>query len=285
MEQRTPGRTVLTGASGTLGRPLAEQLLARGEELVLGVRSVEQGWALRRQLLASRPEGEVHVLPLDLASLASVREFAAAVTERFESWDRLINNAAVITLRLRTLTEDRFEAQLGVNHLGHFALTGLLMPIAAAQARVVTVSSLAARWGTIRFHDLRWDHGYRPMRGYAASKLANLLFARELDRRLLAAGEGARSFAAHPGVVELAAGPAIQRAALRTIGQPPEAAARVLLAAAFEHPPEGDAWMAPAERLQTVGPPAWSSLPRLDDELRTTQRLWRLSGQLTRVPW
>lgn len=279
------GRTILTGATGTLGRRLTLRLVERGESVVLAVRDVERGWALKQKLREQVPEAIIDVLPLNLASLASVREFGASVLEQFDGWDRLLNVAAVTSVPHREFTDDRFELHFGVNHLGHFAATGLLMPAANAQARVVTVSSLVARQGEIRFHDLRFDHGYRPMRAYAASKLANLLFATELDRRLTEQGARVRSIAAHPGAVQGSASNLFQRAAVNLIGHDADAAADSIMAAAFGTIPPAGSWIGPADRFGAAGAPAASAAPLPKDAARTALRLWRLSGQLTRVHW
>ena len=182
---------IVTGANSGIGRAAAAALATAGATVVLAVRDQAKGEAA-----AAAIRGTTEVRPLDLASLDSVRAFAA-------SWqgdiDLLINNAGVMIPPL-SRTADGFELQFGTNHLGHFALTNLLLPHAAAAGRVVTVSSDAHRGGAIDFDDLNWERKrYRPWRAYGQSKLANLLFTGELQRRLTEAGSTVKATAAHPG--------------------------------------------------------------------------------------
>ena len=186
------GKTVIvTGANSGIGHAAAAALAGAGATVVLAVRDQAKGEAA-----AASIRGTTEVRPLDLASLDSVRAFAA-------SWqgdiDLLINNAGVMIPPL-SRTADGFELQFGTNHLGHFALTNLLLPHVAAAGRVVTVSSDAHRGGAIDFDDLNWERKrYRPWRAYGQSKLANLLFTSELQRRLTEAGSTVKATAAHPG--------------------------------------------------------------------------------------
>src|SRR3954451_12678805 len=185
-------RVVVTGANSGIGFHAARELAAHGADVTLAVRDVARGEAA-----SARMTGTVAVERLDLADLASVRAFAA----RFEGpLDLLVNNAGVMAPPLRR-TADGFELQLGTNHLGHFALTGVLLGALRARpgARVVTVSSNAHKAGRIDFDDLQGERRYRRWRAYGQSKLANLLFMFELDRRARDAGLDLVSVAAHPG--------------------------------------------------------------------------------------
>jgi len=186
------GKTVIvTGANSGIGHAAAAALASAGATVVLAVRDQAKGEAA-----AATIPGTTEVRPLDLASLDSVRAFAAAWQGDI---DLLINNAGVMIPPL-SRTADGFELQFGTNHLGHFALTNLLLPHAAAAGRVVTVSSDAHRGGAIDFDDLNWERRrYRPWRAYGQSKLANLLFTSELQRRLTEAGSTVKATAAHPG--------------------------------------------------------------------------------------
>lgn len=198
---RLSGRTfVVTGANSGIGYHAALELARRGGQVVLACRNVERGEAAVRRIRQEAPDARTEVMPLDLADLASVRAFADALAERHKSLACLINNAGVMAVP-RAETVDGFELQFGVNHLGHFALTGRLMPLLlrAQDARVVTVTSLVYRSGRIRMSDLQWAQRYARWAAYAQSKLANLLFALELDRRLRAGGHAVRSIACHPG--------------------------------------------------------------------------------------
>jgi NAD(P)-dependent dehydrogenase (short-subunit alcohol dehydrogenase family) len=195
------GKTiVVTGANSGLGFEASRAFARNGARVVLACRNVEKAAAARDDILASAPRANVEIRALDLASLASVRAFADSLVSNHERLDVLCNNAGVMALPRRE-TADGFEMQLGTNHLGHFALTGLLLPLLkrTSGARVVTQSSGAHRMGRIEFDDLHGRRHYGRWRAYGQSKLANLLFAYELQRRLENEGVGVISLACHPG--------------------------------------------------------------------------------------
>ena len=200
---RLNGRhTIVTGANTGLGFRTAEVMAAKGASVILACRNAEKGEAAVDQITARHPQAQVTFMPLDLASLDSVRHFAEMYSATFEKLHNLINNAGVMIPPFST-TEEGLESQFGINHLGHFALTGLLFPRLRATpgARVVTVSSVAHRDGKMDLDNLRGEKGYKPFREYSQSKLANLLFAFELHRRLRGAAiPDLFSVAAHPGV-------------------------------------------------------------------------------------
>jgi hypothetical protein len=191
---------IVTGANSGLGSETALALAAKGAHVVLACRDVTKAQSALETIRAASPGASVEVMALDLASLASIRAFAEAVSTRHPRLDLLCNNAGVMAIPRRR-TADGFEMQLGTNHLGHFALTGLLLPrlLATPKSRVVSVSSSAHRPGKIHWDDLQLERSYRKWRAYAQSKLANLLFAYELDRRLRMAAASVISVAAHPG--------------------------------------------------------------------------------------
>lgn len=193
---------LVTGANSGIGYQAALELARHGAHVLLGCRNEAKGRAALERLLREAPGSSAEVVQLDMASLASIRAFAAAFIGRGIAMDLLINNAGVMALPKRELTEDGFERQFGTNHLGHFALTGLLLPalLAAPAPRVVTVASLAHRNGKIEFDNLQRERGYEGWDAYNASKLANILFAKELDRRARAAHSRLLSLAVHPGV-------------------------------------------------------------------------------------
>ena len=184
------GRTVVvTGANSGIGRAAATALAAKGARVVLAVRNTDRG-----QAAAAQMRGTTEVRRLDLASLASIREFAAGWDGEI---DLLINNAGIM-IPPKSLTADDFELQFGTNHLGHFALTNLLLE--HVTGRVVTVSSSGYRFGAVDFDDLQWERRpYKVWRAYGQSKLANLLFTAELQRKLIGAGSSIKANAAHPG--------------------------------------------------------------------------------------
>jgi NAD(P)-dependent dehydrogenase (short-subunit alcohol dehydrogenase family) len=192
---------VVTGATGGLGYETALALASAGAEVLVTGRNAEKGRVAIEQIKRAVPSAKVRFAMLDLASLASVRAFAASMIANGRPLDLLINNAGVMDLPTRRLTEDGFEQQVGTNHLSHFALTGLLLPLLrkAEAPRVVNVSSLAHRGGKIDFSNLQAEHKYRSWPAYQQSKLANLLFTFELQRRSDAYGWGLVSNAAHPG--------------------------------------------------------------------------------------
>jgi NAD(P)-dependent dehydrogenase (short-subunit alcohol dehydrogenase family) len=192
---------IITGATGGLGYETALALAAAGADVLVTGRNAEKGRIAIERIQRAVPAAKVQFESLDLASLASIRAFAAATIANGQPLDLLINNAGVMDLPTRRLTEDGFEMQFGTNHLSHFALTGLLLPLLRkAQApRVVNVSSLAHRGGKIDFDNLQGERKYRPWAAYQQSKLANLLFTFELQRRSDAHGWGLISTAAHPG--------------------------------------------------------------------------------------
>ena len=191
---------VVTGANSGVGLVSTKALAAKGATVVMGCRDAGRAEAAASSVRAEVPGAKLDVQPLDLASLESIARFADAVRARSPAVDVLMNNAGVMALP-RALTKDGFEAQLGTNHLGHFALTLRLLPAldAAPAPRVVTVASTAHRWGTLNFDDLMGERAYTAWGAYGQSKLANLLFAYELERRLRATGRKALSVAAHPG--------------------------------------------------------------------------------------
>jgi NAD(P)-dependent dehydrogenase (short-subunit alcohol dehydrogenase family) len=193
--------TVVTGATGGLGYETALELAGAGAEVLVAGRNSEKGSAAISNIRRVAPSAKVRFEMLDLASLASVRAFAAKMVANGRPLDLLINNAGVMNLPARRLTEDGFELQFGTNHLSHFALTGLLLPVLrkAEAPRVVNVSSLAHRGGKIDFANLQAERKYRSWPAYQQSKLANLLFTFELQRRSDAFGWGLMSNAAHPG--------------------------------------------------------------------------------------
>ena len=197
------GKTVLiTGANSGIGYQAAKELSRQGAHVLLGVRDVAKGTAALERLQAEVPAASVELAQLDMASLASIRTFAEHFLARGTALDILINNAGVMALPKRELTPDGFERQFATNHLGHFAVTGLLMPalLRASAPRVVTVSSLAHRNGKIEWNNLQSETRYVPWDAYNASKLANLLFAFELQRHADAAGSKLLSIPVHPGI-------------------------------------------------------------------------------------
>lgn len=275
------GRTfVVTGANGGLGEVVTRTLAAKGASVVMACRNTAKA-----QQIADGIDGDVSVAALDLGSLASVRDFAA----QQGGFDVLVNNAGVMNIPMRR-TVDGFEMQFGVNHLGHFALTGLLLD--RIGDRVVTVSSIAHKQ-TPKFwiDDLNYsDRFYQRNLAYAQSKLANLMFARELQRRLRAAGSPLRSYAVHPGVsaTELFDNDKtlpglVAKYGMTLIGQAPERAAEAIVFAAATADADPDTYWGPTKLNQARGPVGPCPSNKLSQDQRLWRRLWEESEKMTGV--
>lgn len=212
---------VVTGANGGIGFHTALQLAKDGVNVILACRDTTRGTDALKKILASAPNASVEMEKLDLSSQSSIHSFSTKFKEKFPSLDILVNNAAVMALPERTLSEDGYELQFATNHLGHFLLTAELMPVLlkSSSSRIVTVSSIAHRYGKLDMTDLQAEKSYEGWSAYGTSKLANLLFSFELARRLKSAGMTQMSIAAHPGVAKtniLSSGPQMGRKVLRT---------------------------------------------------------------------
>ncbi len=291
------GWTVLvTGVTGGLGANTARELATHGAHVVLGARSFDGARGVGTNITESARDASWEVLELDLADLRSVRDASRSFGDRHSALDLLVNNAGVMATPERR-TADGFELQLGTNHLGPFALTGLLTPqlLAAPNARVVTVSSIMHKYARrVPTLDPREPRRYRKWQAYSESKLANLLFAFELDRRAAAAGAPITSVAAHPGVAsthlqrsgpELAGrtfGSLIVRLGTMLFAQSADAGAWPLLYAATTPGLAGGSYVGP-EVLELRGSPRIVTASRAAYDLGAGRRLWNLSEQATGV--
>jgi NAD(P)-dependent dehydrogenase (short-subunit alcohol dehydrogenase family) len=283
---------VVTGGNSGLGLETVRQLARAGARVVLACRDTSKGERALQQVKTMVHEADVSVAALDLANLASVRDFAERVRGDGAGLDLLINNAGVMAPPRRE-TADGFELQLGTNHLGHFALTAQLLGAMEGRedARVVTVSSGAHRMGHIDFDDLQSEHRYRRWRAYGQSKLANLLFAFELDRRLRAAGSTVRSVAAHPGYaatnLQSAAPPLLDRMVMmvtnRVLAQSAEMGALPQLYAATYPDIEGGTYVGPDGIGEQRGHPKPVHASRAARDEEDARRLWQFSEELTGV--
>ncbi len=290
---------VVTGANSGLGLVTARALARAGANVVLACRNSEKGERALAQVRAVAPPGsEVRLEALDLADLKSVRDFAGRLAAELDRLDLLINNAGVMAPP-RRLTADGFESQFGTNHLGHFALTGLLLALlstgpAGSDKRVVTLSSVAHRTGRIKFGDLQRERHYNNWLAYGQSKLANLMFCLELQRRASAAESPLRSLAAHPGYAETNlqfAGPArfYERAFMflgnKLVAQSAEMGALPTLYAATVPDLPGGAFIGPDGIGESRGHPhVVSGAGRAYDE-DAGRRLWEVSQRLTGVTY
>jgi NAD(P)-dependent dehydrogenase (short-subunit alcohol dehydrogenase family) len=287
---------VVTGANSGIGLEAAKTLAGAGAHVVLACRDAAKAEAAAAELRAAAPRASLELLPLDLASLASVRDFAKAFADRHARLDLLINNAGVMAIP-RRLTADGFEMQLGTNHLGHFALTGLLLPrlLAAPGARVVTVSSTAHRGGRLFWDDLHGERRYQRWLHYGQSKLANLLFCYELDRRLRAAGLPLLSAACHPGYsatnlqfvgARMDGSRSMERLmgwANRVFSQDARMGALPTLYAATAPDVQGGDYYGPDRMFETRGHPKKVGSSTRSRDAESARRLWELSERATGV--
>jgi NAD(P)-dependent dehydrogenase (short-subunit alcohol dehydrogenase family) len=287
------GRTaIVTGANSGLGRIVARELAGHGAAVIIASRDDAKGAEAARGIALTFPSSTVEVAQLDLANLSSIRAFADRIRAGHDHIDLLINNAGVMAAPYRR-TADGFELQFGTNHLGHFALTGLLLPLLYGRpdARVVTVSSNNHKNAQMRFDDLQGERRYSRWGAYGQSKLANLLFAFELDRRLKAAGWKLISVAAHPGYsatnLQLSGPPLQERLAMRIsnrlFAQSAEMGALPLLYAATAPDVKGGSYVGPDGAREMRGYPVLvqASARAYDEE--AARRLWDSSERLTEV--
>jgi len=291
------GQTIIvTGGNSGIGYEAALQFARKNAHVILACRSVEKANAAANQIIASHPGAKVEVMELDLSSLESIRRFAEAFHSSHRALNVLVNNAGVMAIPYRR-TEDGFEMQFGTNHLGHFALTGLLLEalLKYEGARVVNVSSGAHRMGRIRFDDLQSQHGYYKWLAYGQSKLANLLFTFELQRRADAAGVKLLSVACHPGYAATnlqSAGPRMQGSSgmesfwklmNSTFAQSSAMGALPTLYAATSREVAGGDYLGPDGFAEMWGNPTKVKCSAAAKDSAVAARLWEMSEQLTKV--
>ncbi|MGA5538141.1 SDR family NAD(P)-dependent oxidoreductase [Mycolicibacterium nivoides] len=286
------GRTaIVTGANTGLGLETAKALAAKGAHVVLAVRNLDKGAAAVEWISRSVPNADLELQRLDLGSLKSVREAADEIRAGHDTIDLLINNAGVMTPPKET-TEDGFELQFGTNHLGHFALTGLLLDrlLPVAGSRIVTVSSIGHRFSRgIRFDDLQWERSYNRLQAYGQSKLANLLFTYELQRRLI--GQHTAALAAHPGGSDTELARHLPRAAqravplLRPLFQEAAMGALPTLRAATDPGALGGQYYGPDGLGEQKGHPKLVTSNERSYDIELQRRLWAVSEELTGVTY
>jgi NAD(P)-dependent dehydrogenase (short-subunit alcohol dehydrogenase family) len=286
-------RAVVTGANSGIGYETALALANAGADVILAVRSEPKGNEALAKIRALSPQAKVRLELLDLSKLASVVEFSRRLNAEGQPLDILINNAGVMMLPQRQLTAEGFEMQLGVNYLGHLALTAQLLPLLrkAPAPRVVNLSSLMHRVGKIHFDDLQLERGYKPTKAYAQSKLAPLMFALELQRRSDANGWGLMSNAAHPGIAttELIANGQgsegfvnkVSLGFVRIVGQSAAAGALPTLYAATSPDAKNAGYYGPDGFSEIKGAPAPARISARASDVAAAARLWDVSATLT----
>jgi len=288
------GRIVLiTGTNSGTGFEAARALARRGAHVILGCRQLERALGAEQRLRSEIPGASLERLSLDLASLASVRKAADALRSQHGRLDLLLNNAGVM-IPPYGKTEDGFELQFGTNHLGPFALTGLLLPLLLETpgSRVVTMSSVAHKMGRIRFEDLQSERGYHSWKAYGQSKLANLLFTFELQRRLVGAQSDTLAVAAHPGWARTelqrhADRNPVLRVLMSSLGalfaQDADQGALPLLRAAVDPAVRGGEYYGPSRYGECKGAPVLVKTSARAQDEAIQRRLWECSERLTGV--
>ena len=281
---------VVTGANTGLGFETALALAGTGCRVVLACRIAAKAEAAKEEILSHYPSALIECVPLDLSSLKSVRAFAAAYGARHATLDLLINNAGIM-MPPYALSEDGVESQLATNYLGHFALTGLLLPLIGKtpRARIVSLSSLAHKWSGIQFDDINFAHGYDKRKAYGQSKLACLMFAYELQRRLNKTGNTVLSVAAHPGISATNLFqhlPGIAKFFTPLLGlafQSAKGGALPILYAALGEDIQGGDYCGPGSLRGMRGAPVKVDSNRRSKDGTAAAKLWSLSEALTDV--
>jgi NAD(P)-dependent dehydrogenase (short-subunit alcohol dehydrogenase family) len=292
--KKNGGVAIITGSTEGIGYEDALALSSSGWNIIMTGRNAQKGAESIARIHQANPKAKVSFENIDLADLSSIKAFALRMTSNGQAIDLLINNAGVMTPPKRLETVDGFELQFGTNHLGHFALTAQLLPVLrkSSDARVVTVSSIANRTGIINFDDLQSKSSYAPGKAYSQAKLANLMFALELQRQSEKHNWGIKSVAAHPGVSRTnllitgagrwsAAGMA--RTFLPFLFQPPAQGALPTLYAATSPDAEGGRYYGPDKMGETRGFPTTAKIPQQAQDLKVSLKLWEVSKALAKV--
>ena len=289
------GKTVIVTGTGGIGFETILMLASAGAKVIMAGRNATKGAKSISDIKSRFPEVDIEFEQLDLADLSSIQKFSERMLKQLDQLDILVNNAAVMNPPHRQLTKDGFELQFGTNYLGPFALTGQLLPLlkSSSYARVVTVSSIANHQGKIDFDNLQSDKSYIPMDAYAQSKLADLMFAFELQRKSDSKGWGISSFAAHPGVsrtelIPNGAGrnsPAgiIRRVFGPVLFQPASHGAWPSLYCASMIDAKSGTYYGPRSLGETRGYPTFARVPDAAKDLNVAAKLWEVSEQLTHV--
>jgi NAD(P)-dependent dehydrogenase (short-subunit alcohol dehydrogenase family) len=291
------GRTyVVTGGNSGIGFEASRLLSSRGAHVIMASRNAARADAAVEAIKAGQPEARVEYVLLELSSLASVRRAAAEIASRTETIEALILNAGLMMLPTRELTEDGFETQLGVNHLGHFLLASLLSDrVLAGGGRFVIVSSVAHQYGLkrIRFEDMSFNRGYRPALAYSQSKLANVLFGQDLHRRLAESDPATKAIVVHPGwsATNLqSTGPGKFMERMMSLGnvllaQSAERGSWPLVLAAADPEARAGGYYGPTRRGQLAGPVDLCPIADCGKDEDAARRLWDVSTEMTGANW
>ena len=284
------GKTaIVTGANTGIGFETAQALVEKNAHVIMACRNLQKAQVAKANILTKFPKASIEMIQLDLNSLQSVRDFVTEFSKNHQKLDLLINNAGLMIPPLMR-TKDGFESQLGVNYLGHFLLTGLLLPVLEKGARVISLSSIAHRNAQINFKDLNSEKSYSRFKAYGQSKLACLMFAYELDRRLKKKGSTVKSIAAHPGVSNTELARYVPKVfyfllypLFMMMTQSPENAALPSLYGALVEDLKGGEYIGPTSRNEMKGNPGIvGSEPQSHDE-EAAKKLWEVSEELTNI--
>lgn len=297
----TGKRVLITGGASGIGLEAARALALHGADVIVADRNEHIGRTIPDRIRALRADARISFRPLDLSHLQTVKDFAASMIAEGEPLDILINNAGIQPISDRRTSSDGFELTFAIGHLGHFTLTGLLLPLlhAAPSPRVVTVSSMVHGRGGFDWADLQMERGYRAQRAYNQTKLANLLFAREFQRRIDEAGSKIRSIAVHPGVAQTSIGDnrrqlgkfglgdyvvsSILTVVMPYLGQPAAAGALPTLYAATAPDAAGGGFYGPDGFGEMKGAPGPARIKPAAQDMAIARKLWDLTEQMTGI--
>ncbi len=276
---------IVTGANGGLGYETALGLAKKDVEVILACRNLQKAEAAKSRIINGYPKAQIKTLRLDVSTLREVREFATQFQRQYEKLDLLINNAGIM-MSPHKVTEDGFENQFATNYLGHFVLTGLLLPLLTGTpgSRVVTLSSLSYKWTEIQFDDFHAQKGYSRRKAYGQSKRACLIFAYELHRRLAAARHNTISIAAHPGLCKTNLDqhfPALVRPLGNLFLQSAKKGALPVLYASLEKQIEGGEYIGPDGFQEMRGHPIRVDSDEYSKDKKVAGRLWKASEVMT----
>lgn len=278
---------IVTGANSGLGYEVAKSLARKGAQVIIGCRNLEKAETAKSQIMEEFPDVSLEIIQLDLADLSSIKVFVKEFNSKHQSLHILCNNAGVMMPPSREETADGFELQFGTNHLGHFALTGLLLDklMNTENSRIVSMSSFGHTRGYMDFDDLNWEKSYSRIKSYGTSKLANLLFAYELQRKLEASGSKTISNASHPGwsKTNLQRDTFAFRMLNPILAQKPWKGALPMLYAATAPEAEGGAYYGPDSRMNWRGYPVKVESNERSHNLEDAKKLWEVSEKLTGI--